>query len=252
MTNYDYNKALKYKNLNEIYENCSGPGGLKLAEFLADKMGVQQGDKLLDIGTNSGCQTCFLAKEYHPFTVGIDPWGEAVEELMENAKKWDVEENVLGIKIGVPNTNFANSSFDKVYTTTTLEMIRGMKGASGYKKAIEEIYRILKPGGILGLGEPMHNDVNIPEEIYSYVSQGNMPAPWTECFTTLEETVAVIKSAGFEIIKADKAKDAQLWWEEYANYDPDASEKGGDAEVIEKDKGRWVTFGYVIAKKKDS
>lgn len=249
MTNYNYTKSNKYTDLYEVYRNCSGPGGLKLAEFLADKMGVKQGDKLLDVGTNSGYQTCFLAKEYSTFIVGIDPWGDSVKELMDNARKWKIEANVLGIKAGIPDTDFADSCFDKVYATTTLEMLRGMNGAKGYKEAVEEIYRVLKPGGIFGLGEPMHNDVEIPEEIYPYVTKGDMPAPWTECFATLEETIEVLKSVGFEIIEADRAPDAQLWWEEYGKYDPYASEPGEDGEVIEKDKGRWVTFGYIIAKK---
>ncbi|OCL27798.1 hypothetical protein U472_04400 [Orenia metallireducens] len=168
---------------------------------------------------------------------------------MGNARKWGVEGNILGIKVGVPDIDFADSCFDKVYTTTTLEMLRGMNGAKGYKEAVEEIYRVLKPGGIFGLGEPMHNDVAIPKEIYPYVTKGNMPAPWTKCFATLEETIEVFESVGFEIIEADIAPDAQLWWEEYAEYDPYSSEPGEDGEFIEKDKGRWVTFGYIIAKK---
>jgi ubiquinone/menaquinone biosynthesis C-methylase UbiE len=249
MTNYSYKRSEKYTDLCMIYKNCSGPGGLKLTEFLADKMKIQEGDKLLDVGTNRGYQTCFLAKEYKPFIIGVDPWGDAVEELRKNAEKWGVEANILGLKAGVPNTNFADFSFDKVYSTTTLEMLRGMHGKKGYKEAVEEIYRILKPGGVFGLAEPMHNDVKIPEEIYPYITKGDMPAPWTECFTTLEETVEVLKSVGFKIIEADKAPDAQRWWEEFAEYDPDASGQGGDAEVIEKDKGRWLTLGYVIARK---
>jgi ubiquinone/menaquinone biosynthesis C-methylase UbiE len=246
MTNYNYQKSKDYADLSEIYQNCCGPGGLKLTEFLADKMEIQAGDKLLDIGTNSGYQTCFLAKEYSPFVVGIDPGEEHVNKLMENASKWGVEGNILGLKIGVPETNFADASFDWVYSTTTLEMIRGMNRNQGYRESIAEIYRVLKPGGIFGLGEPMHRDVEIPEEIYSYVTTGDMPAPWTECFTTIEETVAVLKAVGFEIIGAGEAPDARLWWEEYAQYDP---EVGADAEVIERDNDRWLTFGYVIAKK---
>lgn len=246
MSNYNYKKSKKYTDLSDIYKNCSGPGGLKLTEFLADKMNVKQGDKVLDVGTNNGYQTCFMAKEYSPFIVGIDPWGDSVNKLMNNARKWGVEGNIIGIKTGVPDTHFADSCFDKVYTTTTLEMLRGMNGAIGYKEAVKEIYRVLKPGGIFGLGEPMHNDIEIPEEIYPYVTKGDMPAPWTDCFATLQETIKIVESIGFKIIEADHAPDAQLWWEEYAKYDPGAGE---DALVIKKDKGRWTTLGYIIAKK---
>ena len=246
MSQYQYEKANKYPDLADIYENCGGPGGLKLSEFLANKMGIREGSKLLDIGTNKGYQTCFLAKEYKPFIVGIDPWSDAIQVLMKNAEKWGVEGNVIGLKAGVPNTPFADACFDYVYSTTTLEMIRGMKGEEGYKACLEEIYRVLKPGGVFGLGEPMHNDVDIPEVIKPYVTKGDMPAPWTECFATLEKTIESIKSAGFEIIEAGKAPDAQLWWEEFTKYDAYAGE---DAFVIQHDKGRWTTYGYIIARK---
>lgn len=209
-------------------------------------MEIQPENKLLDVGTNRGYQTCFLAKEFNPFIIGIDPWGDSVERLMQNARDMGVESNIIGIKTGVPNTGFASCSFDKVISTTTLEMIRGINGDAGYKECVTEIYRIIKPGGIFGLGEPMHKDVEIPPEIYPYVTKGDMPAPWAECFATLQETIEIVKSVGFKIIEADEAPDAQLWWEEYCKYDPEAEE---DYEVIKKDKGRWITYGYIIAQK---
>lgn len=246
IVNRKYPKASKYTDLHRVYSECSGPGALKLTEFLSEKMTVQPEDKLLDVGTNGGYQTCFIAKEYNPFIVGIDPWGDSIDRLMQNARDMGVERKIIGMKIGVPNTPFASESFDKIISTTTLEMIRGMNGETGYKESVMEIYRLLKPGGIFGLGEPMHNDVEIPREIYPYVTKGNMPAPWTECFATLKETVEVLESVGFKIVEADEAPDAQLWWEEYCEYD---SEAGDDGVVIAEDKGRWTTFGYIIAEK---
>ena len=62
----------------------------------------------------------------------------------------------------------AESTFDHVYSTTTLEMIRGSKGKEAYRECLAEIYRVLKPGGVFGLGEPMHLDVDIPGDL----------APW--------------------------------------------------------------------------
>ena len=246
MQKFPYIKSQKYRNLKRIYSEVSGPGGLKLAEFIAEKMDIQPNVKLLDIGTNSGYQTCFLAKEYGPIVTGIDPWGNSAEKLMKNAAQWKVENRVTAMKVGLPQTNFANSSFDRVYCTTTLEMIRGMKGEDGYKACLSEIYRILKPRGIFGMGEPMHEDVEVPTEIYPYITRGNMPAPWIDSFTTLEKTVEAFSSVGFEILEADYAPDSQEWWQEYAKYDPDPGE---DAIVINKDNGRWLSFGYVIAQK---
>ena len=42
---------IKYPDLETIYAQCSGPGGLKLAEFMAEKMQLQYNKRLLDVGT---------------------------------------------------------------------------------------------------------------------------------------------------------------------------------------------------------
>jgi hypothetical protein len=41
MADTSYPKADKYPHLETIYAQCSGPGGLKLAEFMAEKMGLK-------------------------------------------------------------------------------------------------------------------------------------------------------------------------------------------------------------------
>jgi hypothetical protein len=76
VTTPNYAKTNKYPDLETIYAQCSEPVGLKLAEFLAEKLDIQAGKKLLDVGLNRGYQSCFLAKEYGCFIVGIDPWAD--------------------------------------------------------------------------------------------------------------------------------------------------------------------------------
>jgi cyclopropane fatty-acyl-phospholipid synthase-like methyltransferase len=251
---FQYGKSSKYTDYDTIYEQCSGPGGLHLADFLAEKMGLAAGKKLLDVGSNRGYQTCFLAKEYGVFAVGIDPWDDRklgnpmVEHLRDNAKRWDVEDSVLAIKVGVPDTPFVSGSFDYVYSTTALEMVRVSQGVEGYLKCLEEIHRVMKPGGVFGLGEPMHFDVELPPDLDPYVSFGEYP--WKECFRTLGETTELVQSAGFEIIEAEYAPDARQWWMDFANHDPFCKEDpDGDRKILEVDAGRWVSFGYVIGTK---
>ena len=254
MTEFQYVKSGKYTDYDTIYAQCSGPGGLQLAEFMAAKMNLTEGKKLLDVGSNRGYQTCFLVKEYGVFAVGIDPWDDRmhgnpmVEHLHENAKHWDVEDSVLGINIGVPETHFASESFDYVYSTTALEMVRVSQGIEGYMQSLEELFRVLKPGGIFGLGEPMHLNVEIPSDLEPYVSQGEYP--WKECFRSLGETTDLVKSAGFKIVEAEYAPDAQQWWKSFATHDPFCKENPeGDPRTLEVDGGRWTSFGYIIAEK---
>lgn len=181
MSEQKFPKATKYTDLETIYAQCSGPGGLKLTEFIADKMGLRENSRLLDVGCNRGYQSCFLAKEYKLSVIGIDPWDDRmdgrpmIEHAQENANNWGVANAFLALKTGVPETGFAASSFDFVYSTTALEMLRVMNGEEGYIACLKEISRILKPGGIFGLGEPMHFDVDIPADLEPYVSQSEYP-----------------------------------------------------------------------------
>ena len=249
-----YEKSSQYPDLETIYAQCSGPGGLKLAEFMAEKMQLQPGKRLLDVGVNRGYQTCFLAKEFGVFAVGIDPWNDRqderphVEHLMDNAQSWDVADSVLGVQVGVPDTKFASRSFDYVYSTTALEMIRGFQGEATYRACLAEIHRLLRPNGVFGLGEPMHFDVEIPSDLAPLVTQGK--DAWSEFFATIAETVEAVESVDFKILEADYAPEARTWWQEYATYDPFCQEESdGERHTIEVDGGRWLSFGYVIARK---
>lgn len=254
MTPIDYTKAAKYTDLDTIYTQVSGPGGLRLADFMAQKMGVTPGARLLDVGCNRGYQTCFLAKEYGLNIVGIDPWhdrmdGEPmVEHLRRNAEAWGVADTVLAQRTGLPETPFASESFDFVYATTSLEMVRGLTGEAGYLTCLREVHHLLKPGGVFGLGEPMHLDVPLPEDLEPYVSQEEFA--WKDCFRDLKSTVADITRAGFRVLESGYAPDARDWWLEYAAHDPFCREDpGGDPRTLEVDAGRWTSFGYVIAQK---
>ena len=244
--NNNYNKSKKYNDLAFVYSQCSGPGGLKVTEYIADRMHLKKGGRLLDIGTFFGLQSCFLAKEYGVFTVGIDPgvWNRPfIEFMMENALKLGVHDKVLGIETGVPNTKLPENSFDYAYSTTTFEMIRGQMGSEGYIECLKEVFRILKPGGIFGLGEPMIKNIEIPIDMKDYI-----PRDWLSSFVTIEETCTAFIKAGFTIVESGYAGDAQLWWNEYAEYNKFTSDEFEEKKTISLNEDRWLSYGYVIAK----
>jgi cyclopropane fatty-acyl-phospholipid synthase-like methyltransferase len=255
---FSYIKSNRYTNLARIYAECSGPGGLQLTEFMAEKMQLSAGARLLDIGIGHGYQTCFLASEYDVFVIGIDRGGDRVdgiphiEHLQRNVREWQVDELVIGLRLGVPDTRFAGNTFDFVHSTTTLEMVRGLFGVDYYCECLAEIYRVLRPGGIFGLGEPMHRDVPIPPDLFPIYTKGGGVGPegWADCFVTVEETAALCREVGFNILEADLAPDAWNWWMQFVQNDPHCkADPQGEAKIIRQDGGRWLSYGYVIAQK---
>ena len=233
-------KAEKYTDLKTIYRECSGPGGLRLAAFIAEKMGLEGKGKLIDIGFNRGYQTCFLAKEYGVDIVAIDPMDDLdtglphSDYLMKNAEAFGVAEKILPVRSGVPNTLMPANYFDYAYSTTTLEMVRGYEGVEMYQASLKEIHRILKKGGIFGLGEPMHLDTAVPADLAPYVKRNQ----WEACFATIEETKKAVINAGFTVKEAGYCEEAEEWWKEFAAYEPGCDPD--DVAVIEKNDVRWL------------
>jgi len=255
---FEYVKSRKYTDLDLIYSECSGPGGLQLTEFMAEKMRLRAGARVLDIGIEHGFQTCFLAREYDMFVIGIDPDDDRldgiphVEHLQRNVRAWEVADRVIGLKLGAPDTLFASNTFDFVHSTTTLEMVRGFFGVDYYRQCLREILRVLRSGGIFGLGEPMHRDIPIPPDLFPIYTKGGGAGPegWADCFATVQETAELCREAGFQVLEADYASDAWDWWSQFALHAPHCKvDPEGEARIIQQDGGRWLSYGYVVAQK---
>lgn len=253
-------KADKYPDLEHIYSQCSGPGALRMAEFLADKVGLNESMRVLDVGIFRGIQTCFIAREYGCQIVAIDPWiddfdpqGDGkpyVDHLRRNALEWGVADRVLGLQLGMPDSRFADHTFDAVYSSTAFEMIRGIFGEEEYLAALKETLRVLKPGGVFGLAEPMHQDGDPPEDLEPLVSEGDLP--FRKFIDTPDRTAELFRQAGFEVMEWGHVPQAREWWEEFARYDAECRRNpDGNPRMLAVDDGRWLSVGYVIARRPD-
>jgi len=106
---------------------------------------LQPGMALLDCGCATGSITLGLAKVVAPGQVtGVD-----ISEIeIERAQVRAAEAGLTNIRFAVGNIyqlDFPNNSFDALFSHNVLEHV----GEPG--RALREMYRVLKPGGVIGI-----------------------------------------------------------------------------------------------------
>ena len=115
-------------------------------------------------------------------------------------------------------------------------------------RCFEEVLRVLRPGGLFGMCDPMHTGGPPPAAIREHVSEG--PIPFERCLSTPDAVADQFRSAGFEVLEAGYAPDARAWWSEFARYDAECRENpDGNPRMLELDREGWVSVGFVIGRK---
>ncbi len=126
--------------------------------FLASRTATQQaafflpylrpGMRLLDCGSGMGALTTSLAEWLAPGEViGIDREPSQVQA----ARAWAEAKNVSNVLFEIGNIYeipYPDSSFDAAFAFTVLEHVREPL------RAMREMWRILKPGGVVGIQDP--------------------------------------------------------------------------------------------------
>ena len=113
-----------------------------IGELLCEAVDVRAGDKILDVATGSGNTAISAARRFCEAT-GID----YVPELIEHARK-RAEVEGLEITFGVGDAEdlpYPDASFDVVLSTL------GVMFAPDQEKVAEELLRVCRPGGKIGL-----------------------------------------------------------------------------------------------------
>ena len=105
-----------------------------LKDFLNDTSNLN----LLDIGSSSGIMTNEYAKSFNN-VIGIDLDAKAVNYANENFK----EKNLKFICSPIEESNLPENSFDVVTCSQIYEHV------PSDKKLMDEIFKLLKPGGML-------------------------------------------------------------------------------------------------------
>lgn len=128
-------------------------GKLKLRDRILANIALQGHEQVLDVGCGRGLMLLGIAKGLTTGrAVGIDLWqtrdqsGNAITTTEENARRENVAERVELHSGDMRELPFADGRFDVIVSTWA---IHNIPSAEGRRRALEEIHRVLKPGGRL-------------------------------------------------------------------------------------------------------
>ncbi|MGB9750669.1 MAG: glycosyl transferase family 1 [Roseiflexus castenholzii] len=131
--------------LERLLRNEADMAYRRRAITLLDYLELHDGETVLDCGCGMGVYLMFMGRLRRLNLVGVD--GD-MERL-----RWAEREHVPASlsNVDIHHLPFADNSFDKVLMSEVLEHLTDDRGA------LREIFRILKPGGVLALSVPHAN-----------------------------------------------------------------------------------------------
>lgn len=182
---------LKFKyidsTIDQYYRPFQGYFMRKRLELAYSLLGRKKLDKLLDVGYGGGTFIPQLKKIANK-VYGIDtiPNPQIVKKIL---RKEGISVNLVVGSIFKPP--YKNNFFDAVVCISVLEHFKGRE----LNKAVKEMYRVLKPGGILVMGFPVKNPMTdfIIDHFLSFDPNDIHPSSHKQIINAIREEVLIEK-----------------------------------------------------------
>lgn len=143
---YERLDSQAYSNLPVIYQPLdvnNKSHWYDIAICSAFSYAVRESKVILDVGPGDGWPSLRVARNFEK-VIGIDPSHRRVSVQRENAKRLGIK-NVEFLEMDVINMSFPDNSFDGVIAANSIEQ------SNNPSLALEEVFRVLKPGGKLAM-----------------------------------------------------------------------------------------------------
>jgi cyclopropane fatty-acyl-phospholipid synthase-like methyltransferase len=226
-----YPRASAY-DIDWMMDNMMGPNAVWLMESVADRLHLEPGTRLLDMGCGKAISSIFLAREYGVQVWATDLWISAAENL-ERIRHAGVENLVFPIHAEAHDLPFADGFFDAAVSVDAYHYF-----------GTDDLYldyfaNFVRPSGEIGIAVPglAQEFVGDPPEYLrplwpSNFSSFHSPAWWREHWR---------RSGRVQVQLADMIEGG---WKDWLQWVGDEHE---DGKALQVDQGRNLGFTRVVA-----
>jgi phosphatidylethanolamine/phosphatidyl-N-methylethanolamine N-methyltransferase len=190
--------ARVYEKLTNVYDLIFGPTLHPGRLEALDRMGIQHGDRILEVGVGTGINVPLYPRTCH--ITGIDFSGSMLEKARARVERKHLQ-NVRLIEMDAANLTFADNCFDIVYAPYVISVVPDPVAV------VHEMFRVCRPGGrVIVL-----NHFRSRNRILSHVERAISPLTVHIGFKSDLDLPAFIAQAGLKPTSIERVNFPRIW-----------------------------------------
>lgn len=190
--------ARVYEKLSTVYDVFFGPT-LHPGRLVAlERMGIQAGDRVLEVGVGTGINTSLYPRTCH--VTGVDLSDSMLEKARDRVRREGLR-NVRLLEMDAANLTFADDSFDIVYAPYLVSVVPDPV------RVAREMRRVCRPGGRIVI----LNHFRSPNLILSRAERAISPFTVHIGFKSDLDLPAFLAQAELKPISIEKVNVPRIW-----------------------------------------
>ena len=215
-----------------------GANPLKLTEWLAEKMDLRPGMRVLDLGCGPAASSIFLAREFGTQVWAVDLWTPADINL-QRIQNAGVADRVFPLHMDARMLSFAGQFFDAIFS---VDAYMYLAGDPLYLNYLAHFVKENGQIGVTGAGFTQEMPVPIPEHLQKW---------WTQDLWALMTPQQLAHLWGRTEIVAIEIADHmpaghEVWLDWHRQLNPNGSV---EIDAIAADAGRYLGYIRVVARR---